>query len=53
MTIYQHIQHPRTTLQLTGRAPKPPKVDDGRVGLNGNIGLLITTLVGATGAVGA
>jgi hypothetical protein len=33
-------------LHLTGRAPKPPKVDDGRVGLNGKIGLLITTLVG-------
>ena len=46
MTIYEHIQHPRTTQHLTGRAPKPPKVNDGRVGLNGKIGLLITTLVG-------
>jgi len=46
MQIYEHIQHPCTTLHLTGRAPKPPKVDDGRVGLNGKIGLLITTLVG-------
>jgi len=46
MTIYEHIQHPCTTLHLTGRAPKPPKVNDGRVGLNGKVGLLITTLVG-------
>jgi len=46
MQIYEHIQHPCTTLHLTGRAPKPPKVNDGRVGLNGRIGLLITTLVG-------
>jgi len=46
MQIYEHIQHPRTTLHMMGRAPKPPKVDDGRVGLNGRVGLLITTLVG-------
>jgi hypothetical protein len=46
MQIYEHIQHPCTTLHLTGRAPKLPKVNDGRVGLNGRIGLLITTLVG-------
>jgi hypothetical protein len=46
MHIYEYIQHPCTTLHLTGRAPKPPKVNDGRVGLNGKIGLLITTLVG-------
>ena len=46
MQIYEHIQHPCTTLHLTGRAPRPPKVNDGRVGLNGRIGLLITTLVG-------
>jgi hypothetical protein len=46
MQIYEHIQHPCTTLHLTGRAPKPPKVNDGRVGLNGRIGLLITSLVG-------
>jgi hypothetical protein len=61
MQIYEYIQHPCTTLHLTGRAPRPPKVDDERVGLNGRIGLLITTLVGtmicgavsATGAAGA
>ncbi len=46
MQIYEHIQHPCTTLHLTGRAPRPPKVNDGRVGLNGKVGLLITTLVG-------
>jgi hypothetical protein len=46
MQIYEYIQHPCTTLHLAGRAPRPPKVDDGRVGLNGKIGLLITTLVG-------
>lgn len=46
MQIYEHIPHPCTILHLTGRAPKPPKVNDGRVGLNGRIGLLITTLVG-------
>ena len=27
MQIYEHIQHPCTTLHLTGRAPKPPKVN--------------------------
>jgi hypothetical protein len=46
MHIYEYIQHPCTSLHLTGRAPKPVKVDDGRVGLNGKIGLAITTLVG-------
>jgi hypothetical protein len=46
MHIYEYIQHPCTTLHLTGRAPKPVKVNDGRVGLNGKIGLVITTLVG-------
>ena len=46
MHIYEYIQHPCTTLHLTGRAPKPVKVNDGRVGINGKIGLAITTLVG-------
>ena len=46
MHIYEYIQHPCTTLHITGRAPKPVKVNDGRVGLNGKIGLAITTLVG-------
>ena len=53
MQIYEHIQHPCTTLHLTGRAPRPPKVNDGRVGLNGKIGPLITTLVGTAGTDGA
>jgi hypothetical protein len=46
MHIYEYIQHPCTTLHLTGRAPRPVKVNDGRVGINGKIGLAITTLVG-------
>jgi hypothetical protein len=46
MHVYEYIQHPCTTLHLTGRAPRPVKVNDGRVGLNGKIGLAITTLVG-------
>jgi hypothetical protein len=46
MTIYEYIQHPCTALHLAGRAPKPVKVNDGRVGLNGKIGLAITALVG-------
>jgi len=46
MRIYEYPQHECTTLHLTGRAPRPPKVNDGRVGLNGRVGLLITTLVG-------
>ena len=46
MQIYEHIPHPCTILHLTGKAPKPPKVNDGRVGINGHIGLLLTTLVG-------
>src|SRR5215471_10300219 len=46
MHIYEYIQHPCTSLHLTGRAPKPRMVNDGRVGFNGKIGLAITTLVG-------
>jgi len=46
MQIYEHIPHQCTILHLNGKAPKPPKVNDGRVGVNGRIGLLITTLVG-------
>jgi hypothetical protein len=46
MQIYEHVPHPNTILHLTGKAPKPPKVNDGRVGFNGRVGLLITTLVG-------
>lgn len=46
MRIYQYVQHPRTALHLAGRIHRPAKVNDGRVGLNGKIGLAITTLVG-------
>jgi hypothetical protein len=45
-TIYEHIMHPRTAKMLSGQAPPPVKVDDGRQGINGKIGLLITTMVG-------
>ena len=44
--IFEHCLHPRTMHLLAGHRPPPPKVNDGRVGLNGKIGLLITTLVG-------
>jgi hypothetical protein len=46
MNIYEHVPHPRTKAILTGKAEPPPKVDDGRIGFNGRVGLLITTLVG-------
>jgi hypothetical protein len=45
-TIYQHVMHPHTARILSGQAPPPVTVDDGRAGLNGKIGLAITTLVG-------
>jgi hypothetical protein len=44
--IYQHVPHEHLLLRLSGRAPGPAKVDDGRVGINGRIGLAITTAVG-------
>jgi hypothetical protein len=44
--IFRHVPHPRTKAHMTGNAPSPPKVDDQRVGLNGRIGLLITSIVG-------
>ena len=46
MTTYEHNPHEHTIKRLTGQAPPPAKVDDGRVGLNGRIGLAITTAVG-------
>jgi hypothetical protein len=52
MHIYEYIQHPCTTLHLTGRAPRPVKVNDGRVGLNGKIGTLGGPTV-APGTAGA
>jgi hypothetical protein len=44
--IFEHCLHPWTTHLMSEHRPPPPKVNDGRVGLNGKIGLLITTLVG-------
>jgi len=44
--IFEHCLHPHTIHVLSQHRPPPPKVDDGRVGINGKIGLLITTLVG-------
>jgi hypothetical protein len=45
-TIFEHIPHPRTRAHITGAVAPPPKVDDQRVGINGRIGLFITTVVG-------
>jgi hypothetical protein len=42
-SLFQHVPHPR--LAELKRA-KPPTTDDERVGLNGRIGLAITTVVG-------
>ncbi len=44
--VYQHVPHPRTKARMAGTAPPPPKVDDQRVGVNGKLGLMITTIVG-------
>jgi hypothetical protein len=44
--IFEHCMHPWTIVKLGEHRPRPPKVNDGRVGINGKIGLLITTLVG-------
>ena len=41
--MFQHTPHPRIAER---RREKPPRVSDERVGLNGRIGLVITTLVG-------
>jgi hypothetical protein len=44
--VFEHIPHPHTREMLAGSAPAPPKVDDERVGLNGRLGLFVTTIVG-------
>src|SRR5437773_5966833 len=44
--VFEHIPHPHTRDMLTGSAPAPPKVDDERIGLNGKLGLFLTTIVG-------
>jgi len=46
MAIYEPTPHPRTVERISGQSAGPAKVDDGRVGLNGRIGLVITALVG-------
>jgi hypothetical protein len=42
-SLFQHVPHPRIAEM---RSEKPAKVADERVGFNGKIGLLITTVVG-------
>lgn len=44
--IFSHIAHARTLDRLHGRVHPPPKVDEMRVGLNGRVGLFVTTIVG-------
>jgi hypothetical protein len=44
--IFEYCMHPWTAHKLSEHRP-PPRVDDGRVGLNGKIGLAITTMVGS------
>jgi hypothetical protein len=43
---FEHTPHPRTMQRLSGQAPPAATVDEGRVGLNGRIGLAITSAVG-------
>lgn len=45
-TTYQHTPHEHTVRRLSGKAPGPAKVNEGRVGFNGRVGLAITTAVG-------
>ncbi len=45
-TIYHHVPHVRTWERMAGTAAPPTKVDDQRVGVNGKLGLLITSVVG-------
>lgn len=44
--IYKHLPHHRTRARLEGTAPPPPKVNDERIGINGKLGLYLTTIVG-------
>jgi hypothetical protein len=45
-TPFHHVLHPRTRNRMEGRVAPPTKVDDLRVGVNGRVGLFITTIVG-------
>ena len=42
-SLFQHVPHPRIAER---RQERPVVVDDARVGFNGRVGLLITTVVG-------
>jgi hypothetical protein len=44
--IFQHAPHVWTRSRLSGEAQPPPRVSDERVGINGRVGLFITTVVG-------
>jgi hypothetical protein len=44
--MFQPTPHPHTIRRLSGQSPPPAKVDQGRTGLNGRIGLGITSAVG-------
>jgi hypothetical protein len=46
VTTFEPTPHPHTLKRLSGQAPPAAKVDQGRVGLNGRIGLGITSAVG-------
>jgi hypothetical protein len=43
---FEHDPHPRTIEHLVEHKVTPPKVNDERVGINGKIGLFVTTVVG-------
>ncbi len=43
---YQDAPHPRTIDHLVRHKPQPIKTNDERTGINGRIGLFITTIVG-------
>jgi hypothetical protein len=44
--IFEHVPHVRTRSRLSGEAAPPARVNDERVGINGRLGLFITTVVG-------
>ena len=44
--VFEHIPHPHTRAHMAGSAAPPPKVDDERVGINGKLGLFLTSIVG-------
>lgn len=46
MTMFEQSPHPHTLARLAGKTAGPAKVDEGRAGFNGRIGLAITSAVG-------